>query len=243
MAWPCLPTGCSITASGCDLAFLLQGARWIPWCGFSYHIIHPLCTAKPTISVFCFTCCIICTFVTPPSSLWPALSTNLCVYCCVLQSFSRLYSEELPSQQGILSLKVSSCCCLGCWHSGFTAFAACTIHSQTPQLCVQKRNKIPSLVLCIYFVLFFLYLWWLVFWVINTNCEQIYLFPGHFCPKQRGRNKWINQAWVRDRLKKILSLKNLKLIIIAKLWLWIKRSKSHLEKSPCCVHQPGAEQP
>ena len=106
-----------------------------------------------------FTCYIICTFVTPPSSLWPALSTNLCVYCCVLQSFSRLYSEELPSQQGILSLKVSSCCCLGCWHSGFTAFAACTIHSQTPQLCMQKRNKIPSLVLCIYFVLFFLYLW------------------------------------------------------------------------------------
>lgn len=186
MAWPCLPTGCSITASGCDLAFLLQGARWIPWSGFSYHIVHPLCTAKPTISVFCFTCCIICTFVTPPSSLWPALSANLCVYCCVLQSFSRLYSEELPSQQGILSLKVSSCCCLGCWHSGFTAFAACTIHSQTPQLCMQKQNKIPSLVLCIYFVLFFCIFGDLFSGSLTQTVSRFTFFLGTFVQSSEG---------------------------------------------------------
>lgn len=83
----------------------------------------------------------ICTFVTPPSSLWPALSANLYVYCCVLQSFSRLCSEELPSQQGILSLKVSSCCYLGCWHSEVTLFAACPIHSLTHSHACTNRIK------------------------------------------------------------------------------------------------------
>ena len=70
--WPCLPTRCSITVSGCDLAFPLQCYHQLPsWMYFLSKVTLCLLNQMPCQMTMQALRCFECTNIYSTTDLWP----------------------------------------------------------------------------------------------------------------------------------------------------------------------------